>query len=393
MNASTMLDRELEGHLVVSLEQAVAAPYCGLLLADAGARVIKAERPEGDFARNYDHGADGESVWFAWLNRGKESIAIDLNDPADASLLRRLVLNADIFLHNLAPGALERRGFGGEALRQQNPRLITCQISGYGDHGPAQKLKAYDTLVQAESGICSVTGTEEQPSRAGISVCDIATGLTAFSAILRALIQRGKTGTGIDLSISMFDVMADWMNMPLLVQRYLGKTPARTGLTHPVIAPYGPYATAGDSQIMIAMQNDREWRNFCETVLGRAELGTDPGLPTTPPVLPTARRWTRKSTPCSRSGPAMNFLHSCASTTSPAPGCRVSRTFPTMNSCARHRSALAMRNSWLPICRFRLPVRASRSRRDSMSTAMRSAASSRTRAQAKQVSHEIRNRQ
>ncbi|MCP4316866.1 MAG: CoA transferase [Hyphomicrobiales bacterium] len=271
-----MLDRELEGHLVISLEQAVAAPYCGLLLADAGARVIKVERPDGDFARNYDHGADGESVWFAWLNRGKESVAIDLNQPEDVALLQRLLEGADVFLHNLAPGALERRGFSGETLRTTNTGLITCQITGYGDDGPAQKLKAYDTLVQAESGICVVTGTAEQPSRAGVSLCDIATGLTAFSAILRALIQRGKTGTGLDLSISMFDVMADWMNMPLLVQRYLGRAPARTGLTHPVIAPYGPYPTADDSQIMIAMQNDREWQSFCETILGRSELGTDP---------------------------------------------------------------------------------------------------------------------
>ncbi|MEX3009668.1 CaiB/BaiF CoA transferase family protein [Hoeflea sp. TYP-13] len=276
MTGKTMLDRELDGHLVVSMEQAVAAPYCGLLLADAGARVIKVERPEGDFARIYDHSADGESVWFAWLNRGKESIAIDLNQPEDVALLRRLLKKADVFVHNLAPGSLERRGFGGEALRSSNTGLVTCQITGYGDHGPAQKLKAYDTLVQAESGICSVTGTEEQPSRAGVSLCDIATGLTAFSAILRALIQRGKTGTGLDLSISMFDVMADWMNMPLLVHRYCGRTPGRTGLTHPVIAPYGPYATGDDNQIMIAIQNNREWQNFCETVLGHAELGTDP---------------------------------------------------------------------------------------------------------------------
>ena len=199
MTGRTMLGRELDGHLVVSLEQAVAAPYCGLLLADAGARVIKAERPEGDFARNYDHGADGESVWFAWLNRGKESIAIDLNAAQDAALLRQLVERADVFLHNLAPGALERRGFGSDALRAKNAGLITCQITGYGDTGPAGKLKAYDTLVQAESGICAVTGTADPPSRAGISVCDIATGLTAFSAILRALIQRGKTGSGSDL--------------------------------------------------------------------------------------------------------------------------------------------------------------------------------------------------
>ncbi|WP_419913181.1 CaiB/BaiF CoA transferase family protein [Hoeflea sp.] len=272
---SAMLDRELEGIVAVSLEQAVAAPYCGLLLADAGARVIKIERPDGDFARGYDHGADGESVWFAWLNRGKESIAVDLNTPEDAALLHRLIGKADIFLHNLAPGALERRGFGGEALRETNAGLITCQISGYGDHGAAAKMKAYDTLVQAESGICSVTGTPEQPSRAGVSICDIATGLTAFSAILRALIQRGRTGKGLDLSVSLFDVMADWMNMQMLVYRYLGNAPARTGLTHPVIAPYGPYE-ASDGQIMIAIQNSHEWQNFCETVLQRPELGTDP---------------------------------------------------------------------------------------------------------------------
>ncbi|WP_136656717.1 CaiB/BaiF CoA-transferase family protein [Nitratireductor sp. XY-223] len=272
---TAMLDRELDGIVAVSLEQAVAAPYCGLLLADAGARVIKIERPDGDFARLYDHGADGESVWFAWLNRGKESIAVDLNDPEDAALLRRLIGNADIFLHNLAPGALERRGFDGAALRAENAGLITCQLSGYGDRGTAARMKAYDTLVQAESGICSVTGTPEQPSRAGVSICDIATGLTAFSAILRALIQRGRTGTGLDLHISLFDVMADWMNMQMLVHRYLGRTPARTGLTHPVIAPYGPYGTA-DGQIMIAIQSNHEWRNFCETVLGRPELGTDP---------------------------------------------------------------------------------------------------------------------
>ncbi|MEM6463873.1 MAG: CaiB/BaiF CoA-transferase family protein [Pseudomonadota bacterium] len=275
MTGAAMLDRELEGHLVISLEQAVAAPYCGLLLADAGARVIKVERPEGDFARQYDHGADGESVWFAWLNRGKESIAIDLNDETDVALLQRLAGKADVFLHNLTPGALERRGFGGPALRSTNPRLITCQISGYGNDGPAQKLKAYDTLIQAESGFCSVTGTPDQPSRAGISMCDIATGLTAFSAILRALIQRSKTGAGVDISIAMLDVMADWMNMPLLLHRYLGRTPGRTGLTHPSIAPYGPYSTADGKQIMIAIQNDREWVNFCEAVLHRNGLATD----------------------------------------------------------------------------------------------------------------------
>lgn len=269
------LNRELEGIFVVSLEQAVAAPYCGMLLADAGARVVKVERPEGDFARSYDRGADGQSTIFAWLNHGKESVCIDLNDPGDEAVLRAMLRQADIFLHNLAPGALDRRGFGGPALREHNPGLITCDISGYGTEGEAAKKKAYDFLVQAESGICAVTGTEDHPSRVGISVCDIGSGLTAFSAILRALIQRGRTGQGVDLSIAMFDVMADWMNMPLMAHRYFGPAPQRLGLTHTFVAPYGAFEAA-DGQVLISIQNNREWRGFCEAILNRPALADDP---------------------------------------------------------------------------------------------------------------------
>ncbi len=270
------LNRELDGLLVVSIEQAVAAPYCGLLLADAGARVIKVERPEGDFARAYDKGADGQSVFFAWLNRGKESVCLDLNASDDVDLLRSMLRKADVFLHNLAPMALEKRGFAGPNLRSKNPGLITCEITGYGRHGKAAEKKAYDFLVQAESGLCSVTGTADGASRVGISITDISTGLTCFSAILRALIQRFHTEQGVDLSVSMFDVMADWMNMPLLGHRYLGGAPARLGLTHAYIAPYGAYATGDGGQILIAIQNNREWRTFCTSVLGKPELGPDP---------------------------------------------------------------------------------------------------------------------
>ena len=270
------LNRELHGFLVVSLEQAVAAPYCGLLLADAGARVIKIERPGGDFARGYDKGARGQSTFFAWLNRGKESICIDLNDPEDEALLHAMLSQADVFLHNLAPGAVERRGFGGAKLRLDNPGLITCEITGYGRDGAAADKKAYDFLVQAESGVCAVTGTGDQPARVGVSLTDIGTGLTAFSAILRAIIQRGRAGQGIDLSISMFDVMADWMNMPLMGHRYMGGAPRRMGLTHSAIAPYGAYATGDGGQILIAIQSDREWCAFCDRILGQPGLGTDP---------------------------------------------------------------------------------------------------------------------
>ena len=269
------LNRELDGILVVSMEQAVAAPYCGLLLADAGARVIKVERPEGDFARLYDRGADGNSVFFAWLNRGKQSICIDMNDDEDAGLLRTMLSKADVFLSNLAPGALERRGLGWSELSKDNPGLINCSISGYGRAGAGAGKKAYDFLVQGESGLCSVTGIEAQPSRVGISMADISTGLTAFSAILRALIQRGSTGKGTDIDISMFDVLADWMNMPLLSHRYLGGAPPRLGLTHALIAPYGAFPVMDGEQVLLAVQSNREWQVFCKQVLGQPELAED----------------------------------------------------------------------------------------------------------------------
>ncbi len=270
------LDRELEGLLVVSLEQAVAAPYCSLLLADAGARVIKVERPEGDFARGYDRGADGQSVFFALLNRGKESVCIDLNTDDDVTLLRAMLNEADVFLSNIAAGSLERRGFGGEVLRKQNPGLITCAITGYGNEGEAAKKKAYDFLVQAESGLCSVTGSQSQPARVGLSVVDISTGLTAFSAILRALIQRGRTGIGLDINLSMFDVMADWMNMPLMGHRYLEGAPARLGLTHAFIAPYGAFTAGDGDQVLLAIQSNHEWADFCRAVIDAPELIEDP---------------------------------------------------------------------------------------------------------------------
>ncbi len=269
------LGGELAGYLVVSIEQAVAAPYCGLLLADAGARVIKVERPGGDIARAYDRAANGHSAYFTWLNRGKQSIALDIDDRRDGELLRKILGRADVLLQNLAPGSLDKRGMSGPELRQINPGLITCEITGYGRQGPYSRMKAYDLLVQAESGLCAVTGTPEQPVRVGFSVCDIATGLTAFSAILRALLARAKTGKGSDISIAMFDVMADWMNVPLLYQRYLGTATPRVGLTHPIIAPYGVYRAADGGEILISIQSNREWKAFCERILDAPALGTD----------------------------------------------------------------------------------------------------------------------
>ena len=269
------LNEELEGVLVVSLEQAVAAPYCGLLLADAGARVIKVERLEGDFARGYDAGADGESAIFAWLNRGKESVCLDMKQEADLAIMRTMLRQADVFISNLAPGAITRMGLDGSILRKDNPGLVTCQITGYGEGGAASKKKAYDFLVQAESGLCSVTGTEESPARVGVSLTDLSTGLTSFSAILRALMQRDKIGKGTDLSISMFDVMADWMNMALLAHRYMGGAPGRSGLQHGFIAPYGAFVCKGGEQVLLSIQSNREWAKFCKQVLERPELIED----------------------------------------------------------------------------------------------------------------------
>ena len=269
-------DGPLAGLLVVSVEQAVAAPFATCRLADAGARVIKVERPEGDFARYYDRHVAGECAWFVWLNRGKESVVLDIKNDADNALLHRIVARADVFVQNLAPGAAARAGFDSEALRARHPRLITCDISGYGESGPYAAMKAYDFLIQCESGIASVTGTPESASRVGVSVCDIGAGLNAYGAILEAVIARHRTGRGTGIRVSLFDGMADWMTVPLLHLEQGGKAPARTGLSHAMIAPYGAYPVGCGGRMVIAIQNEREWARFCAHVLGDAALTTDP---------------------------------------------------------------------------------------------------------------------
>ena len=269
------MTRPLEGLLVVSLEQAVAAPYCSCRLADAGARVIKLERPEGDFARAYDRAAKGESAYFVWLNRGKESIAVDLKTPNDLALVKRMIAQADVFIQNLMPGAARRLGLASQDLRAADPRLITCDISGYGEAGPYAQMKAYDLLVQAESGLAAITGRPEGPGRVGVSVCDIACGMYAYQAVLEALLRRGRTGEGAGLSASLFGGMADWMTVPLLHQDYGPGAPQRVGLNHPSIAPYGVYLCAGGEEIVICIQNEREWRRFVELVLKQPALLDD----------------------------------------------------------------------------------------------------------------------
>ena len=275
-----------EGLLVVSVEQAVAAPFATSRLADAGARVIKVERAEGDFARLYDHVVDGECAWFVWLNRGKESVVLDIKDAADNALLQRIIARADVFVQNLAPGAAARAGFDSSELRQRHPRLITCDISGYGESGPYARMKAYDFLIQCESGIASVTGSPESASRVGVSVCDIGAGLNAYGAILEALHGRHRTGRGSGIRVSLFDGMADWMTVPLLHLEHGGKAPARTGLSHAMIAPYGAYPVGDGGQMVIAIQNEREWARFCEAHPGRCRAHDGPALRRPPGPAP-----------------------------------------------------------------------------------------------------------
>ncbi len=269
----------LEGLLVVSVEQAVAAPQCTCRLADAGARVIKVERPEGDFARRYDGLVHGESAYFVWLNRGKQSVVLDLAKPDDKALLEAMLAKADVFVQNLKPGALAKLGFPFERLRRDYPRLICCSISGYGESGPYAQRKAYDMLIQAESGLASITGGPEAPARAGVSVVDIAAGMNAYEAILEALLTRGRTGEGATIAISMFDAMADWMAVPLL-QHEGGDTPKRIGLAHTSISPYGAFKTRDDADVLISIQNDREWRILAEHVMGDKALAADPNFAT-----------------------------------------------------------------------------------------------------------------
>ena len=276
------MTRDLQGLLVVSVEQAVAAPYCSGRLADAGARVIKVERPEGDFARRYDAYVNGESAYFVWLNRGKESAALDLKSADDRALLAAMVERADVFIQNLAPGAVDRLGFAPDELRRKNPRLITCSISGYGEEGEYAGMKAYDLLVQAETALSTVTGNEAGMARVGVSVCDIAAGMTAFQGILQALIGRARTGEGRHVAVSLYHALADWMNVPYLQYVYGGHTPVRSGLNHPTIAPYGDYVCRDGKAVLFSIQNETEWRMLCEKVLGRPEIADDGRFATNP---------------------------------------------------------------------------------------------------------------
>lgn len=266
----------LDGVLVVSLEQAVAAPFLTCRLADSGARVIKLERAEGDFARGYDDAAGGESAFFVWLNRGKESLVVDIKNEEDRALLHRLLAKADVWVQNLAPGATERAGFGSKSLREQYPRLITVDISGYGAAPPPfDTAKAYDLLVQAESAVMSVTGSAAEPGRIGYSACDLSTGINALTGVLEALYARERTGKGAGVQVAMFDAMADLMAAPVMFKQYADKGWPRTGLRHNVLVPYGAYPTGDGRLTMVAIQNEREWARFAEVVLERPDLQTD----------------------------------------------------------------------------------------------------------------------
>ena len=272
----------LDGITVVSVEQAVAAPFATRQLADLGARVIKVERPgDGDFARRYDTSVNGLSSYFVWLNRSKESVTLDLKSADGRAILDALLTRADVFVHNLAPGAIERLGFGPAVLADRLPRLISCTISGYGSSGPWAERKAYDLLVQAETGLLSITGSADEAARAGISVADIAAGMYAYSGVLTALLQRAMSGRVSAVEVSLFDALAEWMGAPANFTRYGGAAPERVGSAHATIAPYGTYPTA-DGIILLAVQNEREWDVLCAEVLGQPALASDPRFATNP---------------------------------------------------------------------------------------------------------------
>jgi itaconate CoA-transferase len=266
----------LEGITVVSLEQAVAAPFATRQLADLGARVIKVERPEvGDFARGYDRTVKGLASHFVWLNRSKESLTLDLKQDGAKEVLARIIERADVFVQNLAPGATGRLGFGAQILRERHPSLIVCDISGYGSSGPYRDKKAYDLLVQCEAGLVSITGTPETPSKVGVSIADIACGMYAYSGILAALLRRGRTGEGAALEVSLFEALAEWMGFPAYYAMYGGKEPPRTGASQAAIAPYGPFECGDGKVIFLGIQNEREWERFCEVVLEQPALAED----------------------------------------------------------------------------------------------------------------------
>jgi crotonobetainyl-CoA:carnitine CoA-transferase CaiB-like acyl-CoA transferase len=266
--------KPLSGITVVSIEQALAAPLCTCRLADAGARVIKVERPEGDFARGYDSAVHGVSSYVVWTNRGKESLVLDLKQAEDLALLQRILGKADVFVQNLAPGAADRLGLASEDLRHRYPQLVTCDITGYGD-GPYQDMKAYDFLVQCESGLVSVSGAPGAPGRFGVSICDIGAGMNAAQGVITALLHRERTGEATGVTVSLFDTATDWMSVPLAHLEHGGKAPEPVGMRHPSMAPYGAYLTADDHQIVIAVQNNREWARLCSAVLLRPELADD----------------------------------------------------------------------------------------------------------------------
>jgi crotonobetainyl-CoA:carnitine CoA-transferase CaiB-like acyl-CoA transferase len=269
--------RPLDGITVISLEQAVAAPFTTRQLADLGARVIKIERPKvGDFARDYDATVKGMSSHFVWLNRSKESLTLDLKHSSATPILEKLLERADVVIQNLGPGAARRLGLGAESVLPKYPRLIVCDVSGYGDNGPYGSKKAYDLLVQAEAGVLSVTGTAETPSKVGISIADIATGMYAYSGILTALYQREKSGKGTRIEVTMLEALTEWMGYPLYYTHFSGTAPARTGPDHATIVPYGRYQTGDGKSIMLGLQNEREWAVFCEKVLLQPDLAQDP---------------------------------------------------------------------------------------------------------------------
>ncbi len=267
----------LTGITIVSIEQAVAAPFAARQLGDLGARVIKVERPDGgDFARGYDKAVGGQSAYFVWLNRNKESLSLDLKQPAAQEILHALVARADVVLQNLAPGATDRLGFGATALRAKHPRLIVCDISGYGASGPYAQKKAYDLLIQSESGVLSVTGTADTPCKVGVSIADIATGMHAYSAILAALYRREKTGEGAHIEVPMFDCLVEWNSHPVYYTHYSGTAPRRSGPDHATIVPYGKFDCGDGRSVMLGLQNEREWAVFCDKVLQQPALAHDP---------------------------------------------------------------------------------------------------------------------